>query len=45
MERLQRAGYHLALTPPLFLLLENWSVNRLESSKKNPTSSVTATVL
>lgn len=45
MERLQRAGCHLALTPPLFLLLENWSVNRLESSKKNPTSSVTATVL
>lgn len=44
MERLQWAGYHLALTPPLFLLLENWSVNRLESSK-NPTSTVTAMVL
>lgn len=26
MERLQRAGYHLALAP-LFLLLQNWSVN------------------
>lgn len=34
MERLQWAGYHLALTPTLFLLLENWSVNRLKSSKK-----------
>lgn len=27
MERLQWAGYHLAQNLPLFLLLENWSVN------------------
>lgn len=36
IERLQWAGYNLAQTPSLFLLLEKWSVNRLKSFK-NPT--------
>lgn len=43
MERCQWAGFHLAPTPPVFLLLENWSVNTVKSSR-NSTSSVTAMV-
>lgn len=39
-EGLQWAGHHLARTPPMLLPLENWSANRLKSSK-NPTCSGT----